>query len=295
MHVYRAKGDRLVSDGVASRDFQWGETEFHVGDTVPCPGLLHDAYPHCAVCSPSVVLKIMIRKPIEAVRFGYYQISTKSIGNYVHFQTVWDIITDGGRLDVSMNHVPFILRVTPRGTLYQNKEGMWSAKDNFFLELEIEPAVVQAKQLDGERRFMAALEGRTVDTAPQLSAPELVVEEPEGEEELEPPPWAGIDEGIETVQGEPVEDPPSEGPQLKTRSVSFTTSILNAVVKAGYAEDRPEAMALLNRSKLSRNDPEDIALRWCNHYRGAVSGGDSEADAVKYADLKTFEGLSESA
>jgi len=158
------------------------------------------------------VLKVMIRDP-NAARFGYWQISTSSIGNYTHFLSVWDVITDGGHFDVAMNRVPFILRVVPQGTLYQDsKTGMWNAKENFFLQLEVAPAVARAKQLDGERRFMAALEGREIAEPPKLTAPDIEIEEPEGAEEPAPPPWAGVDEGSEEppeVEGEPVEELPA--------------------------------------------------------------------------------------
>ena len=95
VRVSRAPGDRRVSYGKAAIDFAWDEHKFSAGDTVPCPGGDHDLYTHCAACNPSIVLKVMIRD-VRAARFGYWQISTRSLANYKHFVSVWDSITDAG-------------------------------------------------------------------------------------------------------------------------------------------------------------------------------------------------------
>ena len=222
MHVYRAKGDRLVDNGVALSDFAWNGTRFSAGDIVPCPGGKHDAYPQCQSCNPSIVLKVMIRDP-DAARFGYYQISTRSIGNYTHFLSAWEHITDDGRLDIPMNSVPFILRVTPRNTMYQDQSGMWTAKENFFLQLEVAPAVARAKQLASERRFMASLEGREMAPAPRLSATVETEDLPEAEDAA-PPPWAEDEpEDAEIVDVDP--EPPAETEPHKWTSDEFAELI----------------------------------------------------------------------
>jgi hypothetical protein len=187
-HVNRAPGDRLVSYGKAAIDFQWGEHVFQEGERVPCPGSSKGTYPHCAACSPSILVKVMIRKPIEAARWGYWQIATRSLRNYKHFMGVWASITNGGKIPIPMNDVPFVLRIMPGNTLFQNqKDQMWSSREAFFLKLEVDQKVAELVEGARNRRFVAMLEGR-VDPMliPQLSA-EL---ERDFEEELpfdEPP------------------------------------------------------------------------------------------------------------
>jgi len=226
MHVYRAKGDRLVDSGVALSDFAWNGTQFNAGDIVPCPGGKHDAYPQCQSCNPSIVLKVMIRDP-DAARFGYYQISTRSIGNYTHFRGAWEHITDDGRLDIPMNSVPFILRVTPRNTMYQDQSGMWTAKENFFLQLEVAPAVARAKQLASERQFMATLEGRAPEPAPRLAATVAPEDDMPEAEEAAPPPWAED----EPQDAEFNEDAPEPDPEpVETEPHKWTKAEANELI-----------------------------------------------------------------
>ncbi len=172
VHVNRAPGDRLVSYGKAAIDFQWGEHSFTERDVVPCPGAAKGLYPHCEACDPGILLKVMIRKPVEAARWGYWQIATRSIRNYKHFMGVWASITNGGRVPIPMNDVPFVLRIMPGSTLFQNqKDKTWGAREAFFLKLELDQKVAELVEGARERRFVAMLEGR-VDPMliPQLSA-----------------------------------------------------------------------------------------------------------------------------
>lgn len=170
-HVNRAKGPRLVSYKRVAVDFKWGDHSFQVGDSIPCPGGAKGMYPHCEVCNPSILLKVMIRHPLEAARWGYWQIATGSIRNYRHFMGVWSSITNGGQLPIPMNDVPFVLRIMPEGTLFQGRDQSWSAKKAFFLKLELDRKVAELVEGARDRRFVAMLEGR-VDPmlVPQLSA-----------------------------------------------------------------------------------------------------------------------------
>jgi len=186
--VNRAPGDRTVSYGKAAIDFQWGERTFKEGEVVPCPGSSKGLYPHCEVCEPSILVKVMIREPIEAARWGYWQIATRSLRNYRHFMAVWASITNGGKIPVPMNDVPFVLRIMPGSTLYQNQsDKTWASREAFFLKLEVDQEVAELVEGARKRRFAAMLEGR-VDPmlAPQLSA-RL---ERDFQPEDEPPTWS---------------------------------------------------------------------------------------------------------
>ena len=205
-HVYREPGDFLVDNGVARCDFAWNGTSFKEGDTVPCPGSDHDAYPHCKACRPSVILKVAIRDK-RAARFGYYQISTSSISNYMHFRYVWDSITNDGQLPIPMSSVPFVLRIAPGATMYQDSSKMWTPTERFFLQLELEPKVEQARQASIERGFEAFLEGRPDPMlTPRIAA--VVADDMPDSEDAAPPPWA------ETQDAEYEDEMPTGDPFL---------------------------------------------------------------------------------
>ncbi len=219
-HVNRAPGDRLVSYGRAAVNFEWGEHSFMERDEVPCPGSEKGRYPHCEVCSPSILVKVMIRKPVEAARWGYWQIATRSIRNYKHFVGVWASITNGGQIPIPMNDVPFVLRIMPGNTLFQNqKDGMWGAREAFFLKLEVDQKVAELVEGARERRFVAMLEGRGDPTriAPLLSA-ELERDFEDEDYHFQEPSVEDDEYDDELIEGDPflegeVEEPAPEPPK----------------------------------------------------------------------------------
>ena len=255
-HVYREPGDWLVDNGVARCDFAWNGTSFKEGDTVPCPGSDHDAYPHCKACRPSVILKVMIRDK-KAARFGYYQISTTSISNYMHFRYVWDSITNDGQLPIPMSDVPFVLRIAPGATMYQDDSKMWTPTERFFLQLELDPRIAQAQQASRERRFEALLDGRPDPmTMPRITA--VVVDDMPDSEEAAPPPWAEGEEfddeptGDPFLNGTPAEPEPESAPPAPATLVPAPAGLThqNIVEKAasldGYAHIGEVKAAMLS-------------------------------------------------
>lgn len=209
IHVYRAPGDRLVDQGVALCGFKWNGREFKEGDTVPCSGIKHNLYPQCKSCGPATVLRIMIREPDELREFGYYQIATKSLGNYRHFLAVWKKITDDGLSPVPMNAVPFLLKIMPQSTVYQDQSSkMWQAGENFFLRLLVERKTHRLMDNAREERLDRMLTASTAPVEPIFVA----LDEP-------PPPEkddlgaADLESAPPVQDGEFTEEPP---PDLET-------------------------------------------------------------------------------
>jgi len=284
-HVYREPGDWLVDNGVAQRDFAWNGTSFKDGDTVPCPGSDHDAYPHCKACRPSVVLKVMIRDK-KAARFGYYQISTTSISNYMHFRYVWDSITNDGQLPISMSDVPFILRIAPGSTMYQDDSKMWTPTERFFLQLELDPRIAQAQMESRERRFEALLEGRPDPMlTPRLPSPIVTLsDDMPDSEDAAPPPWAEADYDDEPT-GDPFlngnyRDHPMDADEREARREmgdlgeverkAWPSGVVAAIVDAHLAANVPNTVGMLNLSTvLTPSDELALILEWANHYRNA--------------------------
>lgn len=183
IHVYRAPGDRLVDQGVALCSFRWNGREFSSGDTVPCSGIRHNLYPQCRSCGPATVLRVMIREPEKLRQYGYYQIATKSLGNYRHFLAVWNQITDDGANVVPMNAIPFLLRIMPQSTVYQDpKSKMWQAGENFFLRLLVDVDTLKLMASARAQRFDRLLMASTAPVEPIFTAPE------------EPPPTESTDQ-----------------------------------------------------------------------------------------------------
>lgn len=256
VHVYRDAGDPLVDAGVALRDFTWNGKQFHKGDTVPCPGSENPAlYPHCECCAPSIVLKVMIDHE-EAIRFGYYQVSTRSLRNYLHFVDVMDEITEHGRVEVPMNAVPFLLRIAPATTTYQDEKKVWQTTEKYFLQLEVRQRTMRTLQAGRERRLEAMLTGAASPRArgEDLDAPRLPggpalapVPEPEAEEPPESPPWAhplpeGGPHGSGAQEGEFVEEPPlveaPPGQGLPAEATSCETQAPEAGPRDGPPEQQ---------------------------------------------------------
>jgi len=213
--VYRAKGDRLVSNGLAACPFKWGEAAFEMGDVVPCSGASLDLHPQCSACSPNIIIKIMIND-VRCARWGYYQISTRSIRNYRHLKSVWASITDDGKLDIPMSVVPFRLKIVPGGTIYQGNDKSWNKGESFFLDLQVEPRIVEKLQASMDGRIVAMLEGRpyVMPTAQIAAVASMGDPEPEADEPA-PPPWVeeqAQDDGPEEAQFEEVE--PEDTPQI---------------------------------------------------------------------------------
>jgi len=265
VRVSRAPGDRRVSYGKAAIDFAWDEHKFSAGDTVPCPGGDHDLYTHCAACNPSIVLKVMIRD-VRAARFGYWQISTRSLANYKHFVSVWDSITDGGKIPIPMNQAPFILSIAPGNTLYQDKNKNWASREAFYLQLELDPIVAQIEQDARSRRFVAMLQGR-VDP---MMVPQLVAAGDEcllvPEEDLEPPSWMEAD-------FEDVEDAPEPEPHKWTKAEA--QDIFSWTREELTLSDK-EVLGVLGVSRLSDYPgTPDEARAAINKYVGEKAGGGS--------------------
>jgi len=135
--VKNAPGDTVVSNGVAQQAFDWNGTHFEAGEHVPCPGAAQDAYPHCAACRLSALLKVMMADP-ELFRFGYYQIATGSGRN---FDTIMGTLEQmpADRL----NGFPFKLRLVEEQTSYQDTDGQRKKTKKWFLQLEPDPTIVR--------------------------------------------------------------------------------------------------------------------------------------------------------
>lgn len=171
--VTRASGDRLVSWGKAARDFTWDKHTFQEGDIVPCPGRARGLYTHCDACNTNILIKVRIRDP-RVARFGYWQISTQSVNNYLHFMSVWDELTDEGRVPLPMSEVPFVISIEPGATLFQNqRDQMWGTREAYFLKLELDPEIAQLEQAHRERRIVALLSGRSFDEPMSLLPADL--------------------------------------------------------------------------------------------------------------------------
>lgn len=154
-HVYNAKGDTLVSNGVAASAFDWNGTHYDAGDHVPCPGAAQDLYPHCRACKLGCLLKVMMADP-ALFRMGYYQISTGSARNH-------DTIL--GMLEAfpadRVNSVPFKLRLVQEQITY-NENGERKKTNKWFLQLEPDPTIT--------RKLYSRMASRLLDEAPKAAA-----------------------------------------------------------------------------------------------------------------------------
>ena len=179
--VKNAPGDTLVANGVAQVAFDWNGAHFEAGEHVPCPGAKQDAYPHCAACKLSSVLKIMMADP-ELFRFGYYQISTGSGRNY-------DTIM--GTLEAMpadrVNGVPFKLRMVQESTSFQDADGTRKKTTKGFLQLEPDPEITRQLYSRQVSQMIAAPAPRLPAETPERSGLEwdIIDAEPPA-----PPPYA---------------------------------------------------------------------------------------------------------
>ena len=273
--VKRANGDRRVSYGAAATDFTWDEHSFKVGDEVPCPGSAGGLYTHCGACNPSILLKIQIRHP-EIASFGYWQITTRSINNYLHLMETWENITKGGKIDIPMSMVPFVLSIKPGATLFQNqRDKSWGTREAFYLNLAVDPEAVALLDANQTRRFVELMQGRPQEV-PQLEAP--------GPEEPDFQPWEDAEfEPVDEVEPEPEASEPEH--RVKPRRRSFKVDALDALMEKGWAKDRPEAMATLNLSGvLIRDDPLPRIVAWAALYVAQVTKGVDIEEAAAAAD-----------
>jgi hypothetical protein len=176
--VKNARGNTLVANDVAQVAFDWGDKHFGEGEHVPCPGKAQGLYPHCAACSLSSVLKVMMADP-ELFRFGYYQISTGSGRNY---ETIM------GTLETMpadrVNGFPFKLRLVEEPTSYVDKDGQRHKTSRHFLKLEPDPKTVRRLLLEAPQRY-----GEPVQLA------SVTAYAPSGELPFDEPPYGeGLDD-----------------------------------------------------------------------------------------------------
>lgn len=313
MHVYKAKGDRLVDSGVAVSSFDWNGYSFESGEIVTCPGSGNEPiYPHCEVCKPSIVIKVMIRDS-RCARYGYYQISTRSVANYLHFRTVWNELTDYGRLDVPMNSVPFVISIAPAGTMYKDpKDKSWHVTEKWFLRLELEPKVVEKLEAGREHRLGLLLSGtdpyaiRAALPAEIQDQPFEVVPDPLAEDPTETPPLSPEERGEDpdvVIDGEtgeitqvlledgPPEEPPP-GLEAPTRpAVAWPDQIVKAVIEAKIASPRRNVEAMLALTTfIDPKTPVDVVLKWGKLYRAARATLEPK-EAAAQADQKLKEDM----
>ncbi|MEE9596427.1 MAG: hypothetical protein V3V96_06585 [Acidiferrobacterales bacterium] len=189
--VKNAPGDTLVSRGMASGTFTWGNSTFNDGDHVPCPGQAADLYPHCRSCKVSAILKVMMSDP-ELFRFGYYQLGTGSGKNYDTILGTLELMFEGvGRL----SGIPFVLRLVEEATNYKDASGQSRKGKSWFLQLESDPEYTR-KMLT--MRADAAL---NVDQQVARLSPGDY-EEVGDYEETAPPPIADVELLVDEKTGE---------------------------------------------------------------------------------------------
>ena len=272
--VYRAKGDTLVSDGVAQVAFSWNGERFEPGEIVTCPGAAQGLYPHCAACKLSGVLKIMIADPI-IFRFGYYQIATGSGRNYDSILGTLELISANGQRPV--NGFPFKLRLVKEATTY-TENGERKATEKWFLKLEPDPTLTRKLyQAQAQATFgtIAAITANDAgDEAPaQIEAGEYFDESPEIA-----PPYA--------EEGGPAESPESneESDEGNTSNESVVDAVIHAVIGEGLTENEWSFHNTIRKSTLDHGTltPEQ-AIEWFKHYRLARDAGRSSDEAAERA------------
>jgi hypothetical protein len=127
------------------------------------------------------------------------------------------------------------------------------------------------------------------DTTPQMTQPEREAHaewraraRQVHEETPETPAEAIIDELFDT-------DPGPIPPPTKHKAPSFPLDILDAVVKMGYAVDRPSAARRLGKSKqLGSNDAADIVVGWAGTYHAQRDAGKTSEEAAQFADDELY-------
>jgi hypothetical protein len=272
--VYNAPGDTLVDNGVALKAFSWNGSHFEAGETVPCPGAKQGLYPHCAACSPSSMLKVMLAHQ-DLIRFGYYQISTGSGRNY---DTLLGTMEEICKLAGRVNGIPFKLRIVEEATLFQDAAGQRKQTKRFFLQLEPQPELIQALYRKTQAALVAEPGGYQLHALPMEHEPEpedyidadgLLIEEPA------PPPVAhqAVAEGPVKTSMPPTTPPepptgPQEAPGTVTRPYPPTILKERMDVRAAWyqgqgrtASDKQRGLVAMLLEKCFAGDPQSAEKR----------------------------------
>ena len=188
-------GQLLARDGYARVDFQVGQVKFTIGEAIPCPGMAHGLYPHCAKCKPHGYLMAIIP---EVKRFGYYEFKTTSYYDILN-------LTGNLRAIMALNNgrltgVPLVVRRTPQQIPTPGADGKRTRREKWLLSIEAAPGWVDMMQrrwntLEGEDAPVAMLtNGHAEEEGDDPDAPEGEFIGAEGWEE------DGDDETGEIVQ-----------------------------------------------------------------------------------------------
>jgi len=268
----RCDGDYIV-------DWIAGDRHYH-GHRL-CTSELKDTENRCPGCplEPKGRLNVILPALWEAGHFGVVLLVTGSwndIGHITSKLVQWEPLQ--GREFILSRH---------RERIAVPIKGKRAAKEMPLVKIELADEWLMDKLLADRaeaRSAWAILPERTGDEPPDDDG---FVETTA--QEVEPP-------AEDAEPAEPEEDEPAAQSNGSRSPVSFLTNVLDSVINAGHADSKKAAYDMLNLSaELDRNSPEDIALTWCQHFKGALAAGDNQGDAAKYADLKTFEGLAEAA
>ncbi len=270
--VNKAPGDRWVSWGKAVESLEWGEHRFKEGDVVPCPGFKRGLYPHCDACRPNILLNIEVRHEGLNV-FGYWQVGTQSLNNYKHFLAVWDRLTkkpDGSRIPIPMNEVRFVLSIRPGSTLFQDSRSkMWSATEKFYLHLQLDPDLVKLLNSYRDQRFVAMLQGQSVDVP-------LLPHEAEGELPFDEEPIEGeYDEGLfvgdvflEPEPATPIEQVPAPKDLKHGNIVRLALEGLKAFGYTNVGQVKGAILAITQDSQWEKStewSPKDVWFQLQDH------------------------------
>lgn len=134
-------GQLLARNGYAVVDFQVGQAKFAIGESIPCPGMAHGLYPHCAKCKPHGYLMAIIP---EVKRFGYYEFKTTSFYDILN-------LTGNLRAIMALNNgrltgVPLVVRRAPQQISTPTPDGKRVRREKWLLSIEAAPGWVDMMQ-----------------------------------------------------------------------------------------------------------------------------------------------------
>ncbi len=183
--IDREQGEVVVRDGAVIRAYVEEGEEQDVRGSVPCPGLKHDRWRHCADCRPSALLKIMVRDPerpnqLVGDRLGWYQIRTGSLLNIQdltgQMMFIEQIALSSGKNWLA---IPLLLdRVSREIAVNVLDQGTGRhrriVQRRYFLSMSVDPLWVQAVM---QRLSGRALIIQPISELPLLNVIENVVDE----------------------------------------------------------------------------------------------------------------------
>ena len=268
----------------------WLDGPRHCHGYLPCPETFLDPDNRCPDCplKPVGRLEVIVPELWKAGYIGLVTVETHSWNDIAHL---------AGKLAQyePLRGKPFTLwrEMTTIGAPNEKTgKRMAVTKPLVCIELTNERLVEELEA--AQRRSLAQVQALALPAGEPLPAPRLVPhQECDPGRESIGPEWLEVEEDpppttptLELVDAPPQIVVNGNGHNRVVQRRSFDHKIVEAIIDAGYAENPPNAVAMLNLStKLGPGDDVDTWLTWARNYREARAELTPE-DAAAMADSK---------